>query len=84
MDSKHWKNREPWITQDPEFKREWLHPEPLSYYIQKDTAGMWSVCDRWLDIPHGKPAKTRAAAIRQFYKTVGRMIPTGKKLPEFQ
>lgn len=83
MDSKHWKNREPSVTQDPEFKREWLPPEPLRYFVQKDAVGLWSVCDRWLDIPYGKPAKTRSAAIRQFYNSIGRTIPTGSKLPEF-
>jgi hypothetical protein len=80
----NWFNREPWIVQDPGFQREWLVPEPLRYYLTQDGNGEWSVCDRWLDIPEGVPQPTREKAIREFYKRMGREIPSGTKLPTFE
>src|SRR4051812_4667670 len=31
-----WSKREPWVAVDPQFKREWLLPEPLRYYLDHD------------------------------------------------
>jgi hypothetical protein len=78
-----WSTREPWVTRDPEFNREWLHPAPLRYYLYQQEGGLWSVCDRWNDIPALKaPAKTRKEAIRRFYREKGRRIPEHTALPE--
>ena len=80
-DKDEWKGREPWVVHDPEFKREWLSPEPLQYYVHQDKEGVWMIIDRWRDLAHGGCHKSREAAIRAFYKSHGRKIPTGKKLP---
>jgi len=78
---KSWLNREPWIVQDPFFKREWLVPDPLRYYLFKNNNDEWCVLDRWMDLGVGKPQSTRNKAIREFYKMIGRKIPTGQPLP---
>jgi hypothetical protein len=85
MDDSTWQKREPWVVVDPDFKREWLLPQPLQYYLVEDKAtGTWSVCDRYLDIPAFYPAaRTREQAIRRFYKMFKRPIPTGHKLGKF-
>jgi hypothetical protein len=84
MDDSSWQQREPWVAVDPDFKREWLLPQPLQYFVvkNKDT-GMWSVCDRYLDISvAGIHAKTREQAIRQFYKWCKRPVPARRRLPK--
>jgi hypothetical protein len=70
---------EPWAVVDPEFKREWVVPQGLQYYVVEERAsGKWFICDRWADTPvPGTEARTRAAAIRAFYKWCGREIPEG-------
>jgi hypothetical protein len=77
-----WSAREPWVTKDPQHKREWLHPEPVRYYLHQRKDGLWSVCDRWFDLPAIDPARSRAAAIRNFYKAIGRPVPARTKLPK--
>lgn len=79
--SDHWRSREPWVVQDPSFKREWLSAEPLRYYLHQNKYDEWTVIDRWMDLSSGGYHKTREAAIRAFYKSVNRKIPTGTKLP---
>ena len=76
-----WKDREPWVVQDPDFKREWLSPEPLRFYVHQNKEGEWMIIDRWSDLAHGVYHKSREAAIRAFYKSFERKIPTGTKLP---
>ena len=80
MDFSHWQKREPWVVVDPDFKREWLLPQPLQYYVVKDkTTGLWSVCDRYLDlmVPTTE-ARTREQPIRRFYKWCKRPVPVGE------
>ncbi|MDQ8188647.1 hypothetical protein, partial [Pelagicoccus sp. SDUM812002] len=77
-----WKSREPWVVQDPDHKREWVMEQPLRYYIHQNKEKEWRVIDRWYDLAHGDTHKTRGAAIRAFYKSMDRKIPTGTKLPE--
>jgi hypothetical protein len=82
MDASNWVKREPWVVVDPDFKREWLLPQPLQYYVVNDrTSGLWSVCDRYTDlmVPNTE-AKTREQAIRRFYKLFNRPVPAGFKL----
>lgn len=71
----------PWVTQDAEVNREWLHPEPLRFFLQCDSEGEWFVVDRRSDFRVAGPARTRAAVIREFYKDHSRPVPTGEKLP---
>ena len=80
-DNDSWKSREPWVVQDPEFKREWLSPEPLRFYVHQNKEGAWMIIDRWWDLAYGVQHKSREAAIRAFYKSFERKIPTGTKLP---
>lgn len=81
MDDSRWQKREPWVVVDPGFKREWVLPQPLKYYVVKDKdTGLWSVCDRNVDlIVPATEAKTREQAIRQFYKWCERPAPTGTR-----
>jgi hypothetical protein len=79
-DKDSWMPRAPWVAQDPEFKREWLSPEPLRYYVHQSKEGEWMIIDRWWDLAHGEKYRTREAAIRAFYKSFDRRIPTGTKL----
>ena len=79
----HYKFREPWVVQDPDFKREWLSAEPITHYLHKDKNNEWMVINRRLDIAATRCHKTREAAIREFYKSVNRKIPTGTKLKKF-
>ena len=80
----NWQTREPWITQDPDFKRIWLHPEPLRYYLTRDKSGLWSVVDRWWDLAVTDNYATRNQAIRRFYKDYGRKIGRGVSLKTFE
>ena len=78
-----WKEREPWIVQDPESQREWLVPQPLRYFVHRNNQDEWMVIDRWNDIPlNGKLHTSRNKAIREAYKAFGRKLPTGEKIPE--
>jgi len=77
-----WKSREPWVVQDPEFRREWLLPTPLQYYVHKNKDGEWTIIDRWMDIHVGESHASRKKAIREFYKLMGRKIPSGREIPE--
>lgn len=77
-----WKSREPWVVQDPEFRREWLSVAPLQYYVHKNAGGKWVIIDRWRDVQIGDIHATRAKAIREFYKLMGRPAPRGQKFKE--
>ena len=80
MDDTRWQKREPWVVVDPDFKREWVLPHALQYYVVKDkTSGMWFVCDRYLDLAvETTESKTREQAIRRFYKWCKRPVPAGE------
>jgi hypothetical protein len=84
FDDSSWLRREPWIVVDPDFKREWLVPQPLHFFLVEDKeSGIWSVCDRRLDIPvHGIQAPTREKAIRMFYDWCKRPVPKGRPIPK--
>jgi hypothetical protein len=73
---------EPWVVVDPHFKREWVLPQALQYYVVEDRdKGTWFICDRWADIPvPGTESPTRGETIRRFYKWCGREIPEGTTL----
>lgn len=70
---------EPWIVVDPGFKREWVLPQALQYYVVEDKkAGKWFVCDRFSDLAvPSTEAPTRPEAIRSFYKWCNREMPVG-------
>jgi len=74
-----YQNMEPWVVVDQFWKKEWLLPQPVRYFIvQSKATGEWSVCDRWTDlIVHGTESKSRADSIRLFYKWCKREIPDG-------
>ncbi len=71
------RHKGPWVANDLVFKREWVLPEPLRYYVVRDReAGTWFICERFGDVAvPGTLAKTRDAAIKAFYKWVRREIP---------
>ena len=82
-----WKEREPWVVQDPDFKREWLCLEPFRFYMHYDsnpTTVGWVVIDRWSDFAVTTRCRTRNDAIRAFYKTEGRGIPSGTVIGKFE
>lgn len=79
-DFESWKKGGPWVFQDADLNREWLFTEPARYYIYQRREGEWLIIDRWHDVAHGAVQRTRAKAIREFYKTAGRRINTGTKL----
>jgi len=83
MNDTEYQNREPWVVVDPDFKREWVVPQPLQYYVVEDRkAGTWFVCDRWTDLAvHSTESPTRAEAIRRFYKWCKREMPEGATVP---
>ena len=82
MTDTHMHNREPWIVQDPDFKREWLLPEPLQYYLYNPKPKEWVVINHWWDMQVGKAYPSREKAIREFYKLqTTRRIPPYRKLP---
>ena len=69
----------PWVVLDPDFKREWVIPQPLRYFVVEDRKrGTWFICDRWTDfaVPNTE-APTRPEAIRRFYKFCNREMPKG-------
>lgn len=69
----------PWVVVDPLFKREWVVPEPLRYYVvESRQTGKWFICDRWTDedVPNTE-ARTRDEAIRLFYEVCNRPMPDG-------
>ena len=67
---------------DADFRREWLLPEPLQYFVVKDKqSGLWSICDRNTDLMvSDTEARTREQAIRKFYKLFNRPVPVGESL----
>jgi hypothetical protein len=83
MSDSTWQQREPWVVVDPEYKREWVLPQALRYYVVEDReAGIWFICDRWTDLPvHGTEARTRAEAIRMFYTWCKREMPKHATIP---
>ena len=82
MSEEHWMEREPWVLYDEQHKREWLIERPLEYYLNKGSNGMWCVVSRYSDLGDGPETKTRAAAIRQFFKRHGRPMPRGDRFPK--
>lgn len=83
----NWRECPPWVVTDIGFKREWLFPTPLRYHLHVQPHDhKWSVCDRWTDLAAIDLCDTRQAAIRAFYKSHNRPIPTGEYLssePDF-
>lgn len=70
---------EPWVVVDPEFKREWVLPQALQYYVVENKGtGKWFICDRWTDtaLP-GTESPTRSETIRRFYQWCKREMPEG-------
>jgi hypothetical protein len=82
MDNTRWQKREPWTVVDPDFKREWVFPHALQYYVVRSKAsGLWSICDRNTDLAvPTTESKTREQAIRRFYTWCERPLPKGEKL----
>jgi hypothetical protein len=80
MPDDKWSSCGPWIVQDPDYKREWLVPQPLQYYVHRKADGQWIVVDRWTDLAVGDAHRSRNGAIRAFYKWEGRKMPTGEAL----
>jgi hypothetical protein len=77
-----YRKKEPWVVVDPDFKREWVVPEPLRYYVVEDRkAGTWFICDRWTDVAVPETdGRTRTDAIRRFYKWCKREMPEGTSI----
>ena len=67
----------PWVVMDPDFKREWVVPQPLRYYVvESRQTGEWFICDRWTDaVVPDTEARTRKEAIRLFYVVCKRPMP---------
>lgn len=80
-DNEYAKKSGPWVVIDPVKKREYLSIEPLVYYVHQIKEGGWIVIDRRMDVSTCGPFKTRALAIKEFYKANGRPIPKGEKIP---
>ena len=57
----------PKITVDSQKGREWLHPDPPTYYLYKDDDGMWSVIDRNWDMSVTRKYKRKHDCVRGFY-----------------
>ena len=72
----YWQKREPWIVVDPFFRREWLCPVPLRYYVHRNKLGIWHVIDRYLDLSVCS-GPSRSLVVRRFYK-LHRPIPVGE------
>ena len=70
---------EPWVVVDPGFRREWVLPQALQYYVVEDRrTGKWFICDRWTDTPvPGTETATRPETIRRFYQWCNREMPEG-------
>lgn len=82
MEETKYKLKGPWVVLDPVFKREWVLPQPLRYYVVEDRQhGTWFVCDRWTDLPvPSTETSTRPEAIRRFYEFCNRQMPEGTRI----
>ena len=68
---KDWQERfeVPLTAKCEEYGREWLNPAGFQFYLCQDSRGMWSVCNRDLDIPASHSYKRKSDCIRAFYKS---------------
>lgn len=66
------KHSGPYVTTDPDWKREWIHARPLRYYLHKETegeqAGKWVVIDRHWDLRATKFYTRKKDCVKAFVK----------------
>ena len=57
------------ITRCEDYNREWVHAEPLRYYLaQEKSDGRWSVIDRSTDFAVTPPFKSKGFAVSHFLR----------------
>jgi len=80
-DYSDWRTYPPWVLFDPDTKAEWVMPETPRYYVA-NVKGTWFICDRFPDVAvNGTESKSRADAIRKFYRIQNRPMPEGWSVP---
>ena len=62
----------PHVTSETEWKREWVHAQPLRFYLYKEESGedkgKWCVIDRYWDLAASRKFARKSDCVKSFIK----------------